>query len=50
MFLFVTDKENIKEDKEADVMKVTLKEIDKWRKKGPLGKLHNFVVWLAQST
>ncbi len=49
-FLFVTDKENIEEDKEADVMKVTLKEIDEWRKKGPLGKLHNFVVWLAQST
>ena len=31
-------------------MKVTLKEIDKWCKKGPLRKLHNFIVWLAQST
>jgi hypothetical protein len=48
--LFVTDEENIVEDKETDIIKVTLKEIDEWRKKGPLGKLHNFVVWLAQST
>jgi hypothetical protein len=49
-FLFVTDKENIQEDEAIDTMKVTLEEIEQWRKKGPLGKLHNFVVWLAQST
>lgn len=49
-FLFVTDKENIEEDEESNIYKVTIKEIEAWRKKGPLGKLHNFVVFLAQST
>jgi hypothetical protein len=49
-FLFVTNKEVIKEDDEIDIMRVTLKEIEQWRKKGPLGKLHNFVIWLTQST
>lgn len=49
-FLFVTDQENIEEDKEINVYVVTLKQIEEWRKKGPLGKLHNFVVWLAAST
>ena len=50
MFLFVTDKENIKEDTAINIYNVTIKEIKEWRKKGPLGKLHNFVIWLAQST
>jgi len=49
-FLFVTDEENIEEDKETNTMLVTIKEIEEWRKRGPLGKLHNFVVFLAQST
>ena len=43
-FLFVTNKEVIEEDNEMDIMRVTLKEIEQWRKKGPLGKLHNFVI------
>jgi hypothetical protein len=49
-FLFVTDKENIDEDDETNVMEVTLQRINEWRRKGPLGKLHNFVIWLTQST
>ena len=49
-FLFVTDKEVIEEDQEASVYNTTVKEIESWRKKGPLGKLHNFVVFLAAST
>jgi len=49
-FLFVTDKENIEQDNATNVYEVTLKEIEEWRKKGPLGKLHNFVVWIAGST
>ena len=49
-FLFITDKESIEEDKETNVYAITLKEIEEQRKKGPLRKLHNFVIWLAQST
>ena len=49
-FLFVTNKENIEEDRETNVFATTIKDIEAWRKKGPLGKLHNFVVFLAQST
>ena len=49
-FIFVTDKENIEEDVEINAYMVMLAEIEEWRKKGPLGKLHNFVVWLAGST
>jgi len=43
-FLFVTNKENIEEDKGTNVFNVTIKDIKEWRKKGPLGKMHNFVV------
>jgi len=28
---------------------VTLKHIEAWRKKGPLGKIHNFVVFIQRS-
>jgi hypothetical protein len=49
-FLFVTDKENIKEDEEQNIYKIIIQEIKEWRKKGTLGKLYNFVVFLAQST
>jgi len=49
-FLFVTDKEVLDEDEEANIYNVTLKEIEEWRNKGPLGKLHNFLVFLAAST
>ncbi|KAM4061714.1 transposase-like protein [Hirsutella rhossiliensis] len=47
-FLFVTDNEKLKDD-ERDGHNVTLKEIEAWRKKGPLGKLHNFVVFVQSS-
>lgn len=43
-FLFVTEEESIDEDTATNVYTVTLKEIEQWRRKGPLGKLHNFVV------
>jgi len=48
-FLFVTDDENLEED-DNSILKATLKEIEEWRKKGPLGKLHNFVVFIQRST
>jgi len=28
---------------------ITIKEIEQWRKQGPLGKLHNFVVYIQRS-
>jgi hypothetical protein len=49
-FLFVTNKELLKEDTETSVYNITVKEIKNWQKKGPLGKLHNFVVFLSTST
>jgi len=48
-FLFVTDDENLKED-DNSILKATLKEIEEWKKKGPLGKLYNFVVFIQRST
>jgi len=39
-FLFVTNSENIEEEG------ITLDDIELWRRKGPLGKLHNFVVFI----
>ena len=49
-FLFVTDSENL-EDETLDEKgkKDALKAIEGWRKKGPLGKLHNFIVYLQAS-
>ncbi|KAJ6785139.1 hypothetical protein PWT90_08159 [Aphanocladium album] len=47
-FLFVTDKETI-ERGETGLYNVTLTQIEAWRRKGPLGKLHNFVVYIQQS-
>ncbi|KJZ73349.1 hypothetical protein HIM_07353 [Hirsutella minnesotensis 3608] len=47
-FLFVTDNEKLKDD-ERHGHNVTLKEIEAWRKRGPLGKLHNFVVFVQSS-
>ncbi len=49
-FLFVTDKEALDEDEERSVYNITVEEIEEWRKRGPLGKLHNFVIFLAAST
>ena len=49
-FLFVTDKETLDEDEERSVYNITVKEIEEWRKRGPLRKLHNFVIFLCAST
>ncbi|KID80838.1 transposase-like protein [Metarhizium guizhouense ARSEF 977] len=46
-FLFVSDKEKIEHDESGN--NATLKEIRAWRQKGPLGKLHNFVVFIQRS-
>ncbi|KAI8416722.1 hypothetical protein FOFC_03035 [Fusarium oxysporum] len=47
-FLFVTDNEKLERD-DSDLHNVTLKHIEAWRKKGPLGRLHNFVVYIQRS-
>jgi hypothetical protein len=49
-FLFVTDKETLDEDEETNVYNVTIAQVKEWRKKGPLGKLHNFLVYIYKST
>lgn len=46
-FLFVTDNEKLEHDDSGN--NATLKEIKAWRQKGPLGKLHNFVVFIQRS-
>jgi hypothetical protein len=48
-FIYVTDKENLEEDEEPVKLKQTLKEIEAWRKFGPIGKLHNIVVDIQSS-
>jgi hypothetical protein len=48
-FIYVTDKENLEEDEEPAKLKQTLKEIEAWRKFGPIGKLHNIVVDIQSS-
>ena len=49
-FLFVTDRENIEELSDStNKYDITLAEINKWRKQGPLGMLHNLVVYIQQS-
>ena len=47
-FLFVTDNENL-EYEDSGLHNVTLKQIEAWRRKGPLGKLHNFAVYIRRS-
>jgi hypothetical protein len=49
-FLFVTNKETLDKDKETNVYNVTIAQVKEWRKKGPLGKLHNFLVYIYKST
>jgi hypothetical protein len=49
-FLFVTDKEVLEEDTKTNIYNITVKDIENWWKKGPLGKLHNFVIFLAINT
>ena len=45
----MTNKENLEEDEEPVKLKQTLKEIEAWRKFGPIGKLHNIVVDIQSS-
>jgi hypothetical protein len=49
-FLFVTDSENLEDDTLGTMeVKEQLKLIEEWRKQGPLGMLHNFIVYLQAS-
>ncbi|KJZ68557.1 hypothetical protein HIM_12053 [Hirsutella minnesotensis 3608] len=47
-FLFVTDDEKLETGTNGD-HDVTLRDIEAWRRKGPLGKLHNFATFLQRS-
>jgi hypothetical protein len=47
LFLFVTDKENLKDSTlNTKEVREQLDLIKQYRKKGPLGMLHNFIVYL----
>lgn len=46
-FLFVNDKETLELDGSGN--SASLKDIQAWRERGPLGKLHNFVVFIQRS-
>ena len=50
-FLFVIDQENLEDlaDDGSNKYNITLAEIKKWRTKGPLGKLHNLVIFVQGS-
>src|ERR1700712_3646782 len=48
-FLFVTEEESL-ESNNIDKYAVTLDEMERWRRCGALGKLHNFVVYIQCST
>jgi hypothetical protein len=48
-FLFVTEEESL-ESNNVDKYAVTLDEMERWRRCGPLGKLHNSVVYIQRST
>lgn len=49
-FLFVTDEENLEDDTlDSNEVREQLKLIDEWRRLGPLGMLHNFIVFLQVS-
>ena len=49
-FLFVTDSENLENDElNTREVREQLKLIEKWRVLGPLGMLHNFIVYLQAS-
>jgi hypothetical protein len=50
LFLFVIDKEVLDKDTKTNIYNITVREIKNWRKKGPLRKLYNFVVFIAAST
>jgi hypothetical protein len=49
-FLFVKDNENLEPaDDSSKKYNISLEEIEQWRRQGPLGKLHNFVVYIHGS-
>ena len=49
-FLYVTDSDYLEEDDDVPgQLKQSLKDIKKWRKFGPIGKLHNIVVDIQSS-
>ncbi|OLL26463.1 putative AC transposase [Neolecta irregularis DAH-3] len=48
-FLFVTDNENLEEEQNMGILQIGLKEIEEWRQDGPLGKLHDFVIFIQRS-
>ena len=46
----MTDKENLEHDDESNPYRtITLQQVAEWKKKGPLGVLHNLVVFLHGS-
>lgn len=50
-FLFKADSEDLSIDNNIDLMETpTEQEMEMWRKKGPLGKLHNIVVYIQRSS
>ncbi|KAK2684724.1 hypothetical protein QWA68_016242 [Fusarium oxysporum] len=48
-FLFVTDNKKLERD-DVGLHNMTLKHIKAWQKKGPLSRLHNFVVYIQRNT
>jgi hypothetical protein len=49
-FLYVTDDENVEGDEEHPTqLNQTLKDIEQWRKYGPIGKLYNIIVDIQSS-
>lgn len=49
-FLYVTDSETLEEGDDApDRLKQSLKDIEEWRKFGPIGMLHNIIVNIQSS-
>jgi hypothetical protein len=49
-FLFASDEEDISQDNNTELLSSPTEiEMEQWRKKGPLGKLHNIVVYIQRS-
>jgi hypothetical protein len=49
-FLFSTDKDALSEGNNRDITYLpTELEIENWRRQGPLGKLHNIIVYIQRS-
>jgi len=48
-FLFATRDEELEGDEDNTRVKATVQQMKDWRKKGPLGKLHNINKWIMGS-